>query len=189
MRLKVMALPLAVLLSACAQSPTKITNTYRAPGIQLKLSSGAAYGGIYTVVLGNPFNVDKKQLDSLITETMFRAHPGPVVRFLTESPQDSRSPYRVVMLFNPTGTAQIQKLCVNPNQPTEDLGASVRLAAAFCANDIRESSVIGSVSAVDGPQDPAFQQLVRAVTRQLFPRDFDDLRDRGGKKGGVRRRS
>ena len=188
MRLKVMALPMALLLAACAQNQTKITDTFRAPGIQSKLSSGAAYGGIYTVVFGNPFNADKDELDSLITETMFRAHPGPVVRFLTERPQDSRSPYRVVMLFNPTRAAQIQKLCVNPNQPTEDLGASVRLAAAFCANDIRESSVIGTVSAVDGPQDPAFRQLVRAVTRQLFPRDFDDLRDRGGKKGGVRRR-
>ena len=188
MRLRFLALPLAVLLAAC-ESPTKITNTFRAPGIQSKLSSGAAYGGIHTVVFGNPFNVEKEQLDALITETMFRAHPGPVVRFLTERPEGSRSPYRVVMLFNPTGNAQIQKLCENPNQPTEGRGASVRLAAAFCANDIRESSGIGSVPAVDGPDDPAFKQLVRAVTRQLFPRDFDDLRDRGGKKSGPRRTS
>ena len=169
------AASLAGLLAACA-GPT----TYRwdwQSWDPSKLSYAAGQGAILTDIRGNPFNQPKEQVDAAITEAMLGAHFGPVVPFVTEKPQDYKSPYRVVMVFDPDERLTPQKLCAEDPKPGERSEGVIRVVAAFCAQDIHETSVWGTVGQTSGPESEDFQSLVKIMTTQLFPRQNPNERD------------
>ena len=143
-----------------------------------KLSYAAGQGALLTEVRGNPFNTPKDQVDKAITQAMFGSHFGPDVTFVTEKPQDYKSPYRVVILFNPDVTLDSDKLCNENPQPGAKATGEIRVAAAFCAQDVHETSVWGSVGATSGPESAEFQNLIRTMTAELFPIENPNLRDR-----------
>ena len=169
---------LASLVAACAVPTTyKVDQQNWDPS---KLSYAAGQGALLTEVRGNPFNQPKEQVDKVITETMYASHFGPPVPFVTEKPQDYKSPYRVVILFNPDVTLDSDKLCNEDPQPGAKATGEIRIAAALCAQDIHETSVWGSVGQTTGPESEEFKALIRTMTTQLFPRENPNLRDNDG---------
>lgn len=58
-------------------------------------------------------------------------------------------------------------------------GGELSVAAAACNGDNRLSSTRGSVSGVQGPNDPAVARLFRQIGSELFPIRNPDLEDRG----------
>ncbi len=170
---------LAGLAAACSVPTTyKVDQQNWDPS---KLSYAAGQGALLTEVRGNPFNTPKAQVDKAITDTMYAAHFGPTVPFVTEKPQDYKSPYRVVILFNPDTTLDSDKLCNEDPQPGAKAQGEIRIAAALCAQDVHETSVWGSVGQTSGPESAEFQALIRSMTAQLFPRENPNLRDNNNK--------
>ena len=165
-----------ILLSACGVPTTYKWN--REQWSRAKLGYAAAQGAMLTEIRGNPFTTPKAQLDKTVTETMYGAHFGPLVRFVTENeaPQGLKSPYRVVMLFNPEETTNSKELCAGDPAPGAGTLGSVKIAAAVCAKDLMETSIWGKVAEVSGPDDPGFKALIRQMTMQLFPHQNTDDR-------------
>ena len=143
------------------------------------LSYAAGEGAIYTEVLGNPFGVPQEQLETVVTDVMYGAHFGPVVPFVTTKPDDYKSPYRVVMLFNPAMGVNAHRLCESSDQPTTGSTDRVRVLAVFCSSTYRESSALASVGGVNSPRDSTFRQLISQVTRELFPPRDQDIEGSG----------
>ena len=150
-----------------------------------KLGYAAGQGALLTDIRGNPFNASKTKVDATITDTMYKSHFGPPVPFVTQVPEDHKSPYRVVMLFNPKETMSSHELCTGEPEAGEQDGGVIKVAAAFCAQDIHETSVWGTVGRTSSPEDPEFKALIRKMTNQLFPVQEPNLRDNGN---NIRRR-
>ena len=134
------------------------------------LSYAAGQGALYTQIFGNPFDVPKQQLEQKITDTMYGSHFGPRVPFVTQRPTDYKSPYRVVILFNPASNLNAAKICRQEAVPSAAQPGVVRILGALCSNEDRETSVVGEIAGVTGPDDPAFRQLIRQITTLLLPR-------------------
>lgn len=170
-----LAAGIAAVAAACALPTTYKWNWEQwSPA---KLGYAAGEGALLTEIRGNPFEVPKTEVDAVITGTMYAAHFGPKVPFVTQAPQDYKSPYRVVILFDPEETLNAAKLCKESPQPGPADPSRIRVAAAFCAQDIHETSVWGSVGRTGDPNDPSFKALIRIMTTQLFPNQDPNERD------------
>ena len=176
---------IALLVSACGLPTTyKWDREQWSPS---KLGYAAGQGAMLAEIRGNPFDVAKAELDAAVTGTMYGSHFGPPVRFVTELPQGTASPYRVVLLFNPAETTNSRELCAGDPASGAPTPGRVKIAAAVCAQDLLETSVWGTVAGVTGPDDSAFKALVRQMTTQLFPhQDPDDRSARGRRSRGFR---
>ncbi len=167
---------LAALTAGCA-----VPKTYKWDWDQwspTKLGYAAGQGAMLTEIRGNPFEAPKSEVDAVITDTMYAAHFGPKVPFVTEAPQNYTSPYRVVIVFDPEESMEAKKLCSETPQPGPPDPGQIRVVAAFCAQDIHETSIWGSVGKSADPNDPRFKQLIRIMTTQLFPnQDPNDQND------------
>ncbi len=173
----------AALVAGCA-APT----TYKWNWAQWnpdKLGYAAGQGAMLTDIRGNPFNAPKTAVDATITDTMYKSHFGPPVPFVTQAPEDYKSPYRVVMLFDPKETMSSHELCTGEPEAGDPDGGVIKVAAALCAQDIHETSVWGTVARTSSPDDPEFKALIRQMTTQLFPNEDPNQRDNGN---NVRRR-
>ena len=134
----------------------------------------AAKEGVRAEIVGNPFAAEAQdQLEAVITESIAHDHFGPTLPVYTEPPEDFISPYRVVMVFNPT--TRSYPLCEDTPEAGPNDG-TVRVAAAFCASDRSLTEVKGSASDVQGPDDPRFRELISTMTLELFP-PFDERDD------------
>ncbi len=175
---------IAALVAGCAE-PTTYKWNYQQFS-RSKLAYAAKEGGMLTEIHGNPFNAPKTEVDATIRETMYSSHFGPPVPFLAQVPEDHRSPYRVVMIFDPQETISYRELCTGDLEAGDPDRKFIKVAAAFCARDIHETSVWGTVARSANPDDPKFKALIRKMTNQLFPVHEPNVRD--GRNGNVRRR-
>ena len=126
-------------------------------------------GSILTEVAGNPFDVPKAEVEAAVTRSMTGATFGRQASFTTEVPADYSSPYRVAILLEPALGAQANRLCRDPGQSTAAEPDRIRAMAAFCSNDKAITSIVGSTNRVRSPEDPAFSELIRRMTLDLFP--------------------
>ncbi len=142
------------------------------------LGYAASRGAILTEVTGNPFGVPKHDVDAAVASSMTGATFGRHVTFAAKVSPDYASPYRVVFLLGPAPGAQSSRLCDDPDQPTAVPVDRLRALAAFCGAETVINSIAGSAPKTALPNDPAFRELIRRMTMDLFPiEDPDD--DRG----------
>jgi len=159
----------AAVLAGCAGTPV-INYSYVEEHYEPEmLGYPASRGGLYTEVVGNPFEADKAALDTRVTEAFEAAHFGPELDFVTEQPAD-HSGYRVVVLFDPAPHANAARLCSSPDRPQSDrTPGKVGVMAAFCMSESRLTSAVGRVDGAQGPDDPALDRLLAQVGLALFP--------------------
>lgn len=167
-------------LSACAGS-TITQPAYVGTFNPLTLGYIAGKGPLYTQIVGNPFPASDEELGRIITSTMVGAHFGPEIQFTTERDPTNPSPYRVVMVLNPGQGVDPRGMCRSAPQPTDSTpGPTVgplHVTAALCAGKYRETSLSGSIAAVNSPDDAAFRALIRQMTTELFPPRNPNLMD------------
>ncbi len=172
---------LAGAASACTStdvvlSPTSYYGAYT-PSV---LNYSATSGGILVEVVGNPFDAPKADLERSITGAMTGSHFGPQVDFVTTPPEDFRSPYRIVMVFDSTQGYTQAKLCAQTETIQPEAGETVRAHAALCAAEQPLTGVNGRVSDVTGPDDPKFGRFIAQMTTNLLPPTNPDRRSGNG---------
>lgn len=173
----------AALLVACSNVAT-IPHNYVSEGYKPNyLNYTAGRGGMFTEVVGNPFDIPQDQLDSAVTTSLEDHHFGPELPFFTQPPEGFSSPYKVVVLFNAAPGASPSRLCENPDQPRSTETGDLRVLAAFCLDGYRISSSGGWISGASGPDDPRFETLMRQISLLLFPSVPTDP----GANDGIRR--
>jgi hypothetical protein len=133
------------------------------------LNYAAGQGAMKTEIIGNPFDGPKDDLDRVVTGGLTRSHFGPELAFATSVSPENRSPYRVVLVFNPTRDYSSGDICGATAQATEPGGDRVRVKAAFCSADRAATYTAASVSGVAKPTDPRFRELIRQLGMALFP--------------------
>ena len=168
-----LGLVLAGGLAACAQGSvdSPYVGSYDPAIVDYVVSRGA----MYTEVLGNPFSTPLEEVESAVTRAMSGANPGQPIRFSTELEGDGRSPYRLVVAFNPAPGLSGYNLCLDEPGEAGVAAQQVRVIAAFCAGERRETSVSGRLPQASGPNDPALGELLRRMTVELFPRNNPDV--------------
>jgi hypothetical protein len=180
-------LPLALVaaLGGCSSTVTQHWS-YRS-GVNNTFTYAASGGEMEVVVVGNPFNVPKADVDRFVTDSMQGHNYGPPTHFTT-TPQRSRPGYRVVVVLGPPVSFSGDEACSGtfptvPSRPADVLNALM----VFCSKDTVMSESSGRVVASPRPDVGAFGPLMAAMTRDLIPfqdRDSDDhnllLMDRGG---------
>jgi len=151
--------------SGAVVSPTNFYGAYT-PTV---LSYSATSGGILVEVVGNPFDAPKDELQQAVTGAMTGSHFGPPVDFVTTPPEDFRSPYRIVLVFDSAHGYTEQKLCREGRSLQPEQGDSVWAHAALCAADSPLTGLSGRVADVTGPDDPKFGRLISQMTTNLLP--------------------
>jgi len=164
-------------------SDVVITPTSYYPGYTpTVLNYAATNGGMLIQVRGNPFEqATEGQLESEIARVMASSHFGPRLPFITTVPDDSASPYRVVVVFDPAQTVSSYKVCDGrQDSAAERPEGMVRVHAVLCANDKPLTAVSGQARNVETPGDAKFRQLIGQMSILLFPPKTDrgDQNDR-----------
>ncbi len=159
------------LLTACSSSvPRTVADVhplYRPSEI------GRAGGGrdTYVVLRGAPFAMQPAQFEQLVLVNMQGQNSGPRTNF-TPRPGDHDPAYKVVMLFNGANAVSGDDLCRNPGAAPFRSGPQQQLhvLAVFCRFDAPRTKVDGWLKAdASGVSPDGFAQLIRQVTRELFP--------------------
>jgi hypothetical protein len=129
-----------------------------------------AYAGpLWLDVRGNPYNVTQQQLDTALADDMSGGIWGIPTQFVTTRDPMSRSPYKVVWMFDPPNYATGDFLCGGGKtvQQTSS-GGSTKVFAVLCRGDVPISYVYAGFAS-DGPGDPAFRTAVQYIEVQLLP--------------------
>jgi hypothetical protein len=159
----------SIVLAACGGGAVKVQPPYVGSYDPGMLRYAISRGAILTEVVGNPFDAPKEEVDAAVTRSMTGATFGRMARFTTKVSPGYVSPYRVVVLLDPARGAQANRLCSDPGQPTAAWPDRIRAMAAFCGSDKAITSIAGSTAKTQGPGDPAFSELIRRMTLDLFP--------------------
>lgn len=154
-------------------SPTSFYGAYT-PTV---LNYSATSGGMLVEVVGNPFDVPKSDLERSITGSMSGYQYGPHVNFITTPGEGFRSPYRIVLVFDPTRGYTESKLCRDSGTIQPGTGDVVKVHAALCAGDQPLTGVSGQVAKVTGPDDPRFRRLISQIAMNLLPPTNPDHRN------------
>ena len=173
-----MALVIAGFSAAACSGPVTVPGVVDSAYGPEVINYAASSGGMPVQVVGNPFPVTQAELDRIIAATMEVSYFGQPMPFFTERPPDFRSPYYIVLIFNPTLGTNNQALCVKPDQPTAVQPGELRIMAALCSSERRLTSTSGRIPLVADPRDPVFRQLVSQATYDLLPPYSERFRDR-----------
>jgi len=165
-------------LAACAGQPT-VSETKDTQYDTSVLRYAASKGGIPVEARGRAFDRDAARLAPRIATGLERATSRYNVGFLTDRPADFASPYRVVMLFNPSSGTNTAGLCEDGGKGGTAKGHTLNVAAAFCANGKALTHVTGRVAEPRSPDSPAFATLMSQIGQGLFPASTGDF-DAGG---------
>ena len=166
----------ALLLGACTNGSIIGDDFVDAAYDPQLVGTMARYGGLMPMeIYGNPFDVPKQELDQAMTSAMSGANFGQPLHFTTEPPADLSSPYSLVVLFSPAPNAKANRICGNRDQPTAPNEVGVRAMLVVCSSDVRISSAVASLDPVSGPDDPAFQRMLKQTLIVLLPPRREDI--------------
>lgn len=169
LRTTLTAAGVAALAAGCAGQPV-VHSAHLDDAYQTEMLTYAAkQGGMLTEIVGTPFGAERAAVARRVTEAFEAAHFGPELDFFTEAPSDYRSPYKVVVLFDPAPGVGAPGLCAGDARPQVEAGGTVRVLAVFCSAEQRVNSAYGSLAGATGLDDPSFGALMQQLGLQLFP--------------------
>jgi hypothetical protein len=173
-----LAAPLAglvLLLGGCAGQPI----VYHRHVTSYSPGEFAYAGDVFIDVKGNPYKVPQEEFNRTVAGILSGSIWGQPVRFVSARAPESRSPYKVVWVFDPPWYASYDRMCQNPETiQSEAPGAgSTKVTAALCRSDYTVSYVYAGFAA-QGPQDPAFRSALEQIELALLPAQNEHTRGR-----------
>lgn len=159
----------ALILSGC--NTDVVTQKVQAqPGTTETLAYAAGNGEMATVIIGNPFDLPKQQVDAAVTDAMAGSYAGPEIRFTTTPAPDAPKGYDVVVLLDGAPAMDARLLCKARDRVTPlPSGTDTSVVIAFCAGRQTLNAVSGRVPLVTTPDDPAFRGMIARAMMQLIP--------------------
>ena len=138
------------------------------------ISLGRFYGGdnaLRVVGYGSPFGDPPAQVAAAVVAGMQGHNGGPRVTFSTAPAPPPRPRWRVVMALNPTDVRDTMALCKLSETPTttRSQDGQLRILAAFCQGDYAATQATGRGRDITSLDSPNFDNLLAALTRELFP--------------------
>lgn len=135
---------------------------------------------MWVVVLGTVPGSDAAALQQKTIATM-QQNAGIKTRFTTQ-PQNHKSEYKTVLLFNAADSVRSSDLCSNPgSQPAAQGSSDLRIHAVFCRYDQFLSEVYASARGGNSLSNPNFEQLIRQTMTDLYnansPRQREEFGD------------
>lgn len=166
----VLALALTAVVAGCAGT-TVIDSEYVASTYHPRfLSQVAKYGALRTEIVGNPFAAPKEQVDAEITRVLSRAHVGPAFPLVTSPDEQARrSPYHMVILFDPAGYLGRNQVCAGDRRQGEPAAGQIRMMMVFCTSNSAISSLVATLPSVSSPADSQFAAALRQAAPVLMP--------------------
>ncbi len=159
----------ASLLAAGCAAETMVGHINRA-GVPSEFAYAGGGRDFTTVIIGNPFDQSKDQVDVAITDAMQNQTGGPVTHFTTRPNDTARRAYRITIMFDPPISLDAHDLCGDvSNLRSENAGESLRLLAAFCSHGDVMSYVYARTTAAPSPGDPAVRSVIARVMWELIP--------------------
>ena len=129
----------------------------------------AARGEVFVEIRGNAFDSQNAGYEEAIASTLRLPASYPRARITTRPSADARVSQRLAFVFNPDRPAGARHMCDGIDLiPLAAPGAQTHVQAAFCSGTRRlaEAHAVGPAGA--GPEDPAFQNLMRQVMLNLL---------------------
>jgi hypothetical protein len=166
-----LALILPLMLAACADNQSFIgINSYNPSYLP---GEHALYGPIQTFVRGGPFPGLQQADETGAVIADMQDGGFHDTRFTTETV--GRSPYRVLMVFNPTPGTGLEQLCeidartiaALPATPSAD--GRIGLAAVFCRAGELMGGANGTLPVAMASNEVAVKGSIQAFVRQMFP--------------------
>ncbi len=163
------ALGLVFALGACANA-IKVTNVTQSSGFSMgHVQYAAARGEVFAEIRGNAFASQGADYEEAIASTLRLPHSYPRARITTRPSEHARTMQRLAFVFNPDRPPGAALMCSEIDRvPVAPSGAETHVQAAFCSGNrlLAEAHAVGP--AVAGPEDPAFQNLMRQVMLNLL---------------------
>ncbi len=163
----------------CVDGVVIYNDIHHAIDVQSQLAYATDGHQMKTRIQGNPSDLPEDTFVALVMTAMRGANPGVPATFSTDPTANTRTPYHVVVQFNPTVSLRGDELCSGASGSSDSSASGkFRVVAAFCYGDQVLSEVRGKAANIAGPNDPRFRNAIRQVTLFLFPPDETQGRDR-----------
>ena len=165
------AVGLAFALGACASGGlVKVTNVTQASGFSMgRVQYAAAGGEVFAEIRGNVFAAQGAGYEEAIASTLRLPSLYPRARITTRPARGTRTSQRLAFVFNPDRPPGAALMCNDIDRvPLAASGPETRVQAAFCSGErvLAEAHAVGP--AATGPEDPAFQNLMRQLMANLL---------------------
>ena len=182
-RLAALLAVFAFLLVGCTEAPIVYHRhvTSYGPG------EFAYAGDVFIDVKGNPYKVPQEEFNRAVADVLSGPLWGQPIHFVSARAPDSRSPYKVVWVFDAPWYASYDRMCANPGSIQSEPPGTGRttVTAALCRADYTVSYVYAGFTA-QGPQDPAFRAAMQQIEVALLP-ERNEHNDRNGGDNQLRR--
>ena len=158
-------------LGACASGGiVMVTNVFQASGFSTgHVQYAAARGRMFAEIRGNAFDAQGAGFEEEIASVLRLPSYYPPARITTRPSEDTRTSQRLAFVFNPARPPGAALMCNDIDRvPLAPSGSETRVQAAFCSGErlLAEAHAVGPPAA--GPEDPAFQDLMRQVMVNLL---------------------
>ncbi len=165
------ALGLALAVGACASySTVTVTNVTQTSGFSMgHVQYAAASGEVFAEIRGNVFDSQTAGYEEAIASTLRLPNLYPRARITTQRSEDTRPSQRLAFVFNPDRPPGAAFMCTEIDRvPVASSGSETQVQAAFCSGQrlLAQAHAVGPAAA--GPEDPAFQDLMRQVLVNLL---------------------
>jgi hypothetical protein len=153
------------------------TNGQAAPGYRENDYANAGTNrDMWVVVLGAVPGSDAAALQQKTVATM-QQNAGIKTRFTTQ-PQNYKSEYKTVLLFNGADSVRSNDLCANPGaqSATSPAATDLRVHAVFCRYDQFLTEVYASARGGNSLGNPNFEALIRQTMTGLYNANSDRQR-------------
>lgn len=128
---------------------------------------------MWVVVLGAVPGSDAAALQQKTVAAM-QQNAGIKTRFTTQ-PQNYKSEYKTVLLFNGANSVRSNELCANPgSQPSAQVSGDLRIHAVFCRYDQFLTETYASARGGNNLSNPNFEALIRQTMTELYHATADD---------------
>lgn len=166
-------LAIAVGISGCTNqvvtSPALVDASYDPANLAYLVKEGP----VYTHVIGAPYPGEEKTVDQILTKTFHETQiTGHSISFTTDASLAGKSPYRLVVLFDPAPGANPNTMCEDGFESATPPTVSgspdqVSMLVSFCNGERSDASIAGWAPAAS-PQSPGFKKLIQQASLELF---------------------
>lgn len=174
MRLVSLLVLATLILTGCADLPTSRIETLRPDGLRHLLRWATHDGPLPVEVLNQPFGAAQaEEAAAVVAEGVKQGVTGRTIDTSTRAEDRAEATYTLRVVLDAPAGANSETLCgTEPEATTPPDSDPLRVIMLFCSHRgdeaWMEGAVRGQMARPTTPADPAFQGLIRQMSRQMF---------------------